>query len=564
MKSPRSMAPALVLLAAAALVAVGVSVCLEAPVVMTEASVRMVEQVEKTAVVPLSELRGAGPVVVAPARWLESVLGAEPALWGLSFGGLLLVAALVFAVLHVLSGTWSALLAPLLFCWCPQTMQLLFQPDGQGMVVFFLVAPALLFGLAGSCSGDAARPADGGAPDSLAAACPGRCGPWMRKIAGPLLAMLGGCVAGGSALAHHFGLWAGLAALLGLAVAGPERRRPGMPGMLSLSPVGIELCLALFGFAVTAAAGMVISGAGKDGMVAWLFGPFGGFHPPLAVAGTVYSEAVDGGPPLWTTAFLLLVRTPVLLVAAALAGVLVLRRRGFRLLSGPLAPLALSWLALFLSSSLAGSPMFLPGVSLLVPLSLFPCLLAAALIQPPVDASQPAAEVSAASLPDSGPTQASVPAGGTRGAVARHWPRLLSGLAAVLLLASVAGAGWRLAPYPAAFGSLVCGGTERCNRASEPWLEVVADSSLVSLVPAGEKELVLVPWGSRAQGVWNRLVQYSGRGGSLKTKDGGRGRVLIWQPASTPAAGLFLKACPPAAQGPVLPPGTNRLWRTCR
>ncbi len=503
MKRVEMIRGAAVLLVVAMLVSGAAAARLAGPTVVSESTARLLDAADKGTVASLEEPSVYGPPVVGAVVRLAGTMGAESAAWFLSVAGLLLVCALASVVMFAVAGFWSALLGPTILFLHPQVMQLLFEPSAGGLALFFLLSPALLFALAGAVRG-------------------GRL-PWAV-----LLSVAGGGLAGVSVLAHHVGLWAAVGALLGLAVAVPRDSSNDSPGMLRPAAVGLELAAALVTFVAAVAVGAVVAGAGKDKLVGWLFGPFGAFHPPMMVAGTVYSEAVDGGPPLWASAFLLLVRTPILLSVMAVAGAVLLPRRGIPLLSGPLAPVMLTWAALLVCASLAGSPLFFPGLSLLAPLSLVPCLLAA---------------------------------GATAGPGALPGRNRAAALAVgIILVGSTAGSGLHPVPYPAAFGSLLCGGTQRCNAGNDPWMEPALDSALMEAVVSGEKELVVTPWGSRIQGIARRLVPE----GTVRIKEGGPWRTLVWRPARSPAASLLLQLCVPDDGGADLPPGTARLWSICR
>ncbi|MBM4354731.1 MAG: hypothetical protein FJ109_13245 [Deltaproteobacteria bacterium] len=580
MKRSRMNLVLLVLGVAAAVASAGLLARVSGSQVMSESTAQFLGQVEKEAVVPLAELKGFGPVVLAPARWLAPVLGAESSCRLLSLVGLVLLAVLAFLHARALLGALPAVAVPLLFVLLPQVQQLLFEPNGGGWALLFLLGPALLFGLGGSLhempgrdgagSGDGPEEKGGmgsvedGGKGSAEQGGKGSAEQGGRQAqpgpAGVLLAAAGGLLAGGAVLVHPLGLWTSLAALLGLAVCRQRERGVSGKGMIRLSAVGLELAAALVGFLVVAGIGAKVVGAGKNELAAWLFGPFSSFHPPLSVAGTVYSEAVDGGPPLWASLYLLAARTPVLLLAASLAGSIAWVRRGGAFLSGPLSPILFSWLAVLTGSSLAGSPFFLTDLSLLVPLSLLPSFLAGALFSPLPMSASASQSASASPLP---------------------FFRLNRGiLCALLLLLSVAWSGWQMRPYPAAFGSLLCGGTDRCNAGNDPWMEPVVDSSLVEVIPAEEKELVISPWGGRAQSAWSRLVPGPAGDGTgearskkrpdrqatrgARLKDGGPRRALIWRSGPTPASRLLLEACNPDDRMAILPPGTRRLWSVCR
>ena len=259
-----------------------------------------------------------------------------------SFGLLLL---LLFSVAAALMPWYFALSAPLLFALHPQVVQPMAETTPSVTATLFLLGPSALLMWAA----------------------------WSRGRGRGMLCVLGGLAAGVGIFAHHLGLYMAVTALMGLAVSGKRKR--SVPGLVALSPVGLETAAAMVAMVVAFVGAALLFGVKGKALVDYLFGPLSAAHPPLSMLGATYTAGGDGGPPLWGTAVLLLVRTPPLLLAGALAGGAFVVHNAS---TDRLAPLRLGFFALavlFVTSSLSGSPMYLPGISLAPGMAWFVALL---------------------------------------------------------------------------------------------------------------------------------------------------------------------------------------------
>ncbi len=407
---------------------------------------------------------------------------AVPVVRALDALSLALLAVLLYLFSTLLVGPFSALLAPLLLLLQPQVFQCLAE-NTAGLSLTALLAPALLLGLALT-----------------------RSAPWARIA---LCALAG--LAGGLALfTHHLGLWTTVAATLALFMAGRSRVRGGQ---FSLAPLGLELVTVLALFAIAAGSFYKLSSLEGKEVLDFLFGPFKPFHPPFAVAGTVYREVVDGGPPWWTTVYLWLVRTPLSLGVIAAFGVSFALRGRTRfpsLLWLPLGPL----LAILVVTAGAGSPLYSGTLNLLAPLALAPALLATLLFAP-------------SRGQEPGPT----------------WPRFVQPSLAVVVVAHLALIAIHHFPHPSAYANFIGGGSGsslsgRNGLYVQPTLDREAAQELLSR----GKKVVLSPWGNGATPILKRYAKELGLP-APKVRPGGALPALLHAGGSDATGRLLLNYC---------------------
>ncbi len=436
----------------------------------SDSGVRFLEQVEQRAegdgkklsadhISPLAE-RLTAALVTAPETGAES---AHRALSALFFG---LLATLLFLAMGRLVPWPAALAGPLLLLLQPQLFQRLMESVPYGTMLFFLLAPSLLLMVA---------------LDARAT--------WARL----LLCGVAGSLAGAAVFAHHLGLWAAAGTMLGFfAAAGVRYRR----GRVELAPVGFEFLLLFGGFLVAFVLGYKLTGGDKKAFLDYLFGPFHPFHAPFAVAGTVYREVTDGGPPLWTALYLLLVRTPLpVLVLAGVGLARAVARRGtlptvrLWLPAGP-------FLAVLVVAIGSGSPFYLPGVNLLAFLCLVPAMLASLAL------GTVGAEL---------PTQSRL----------RWVPVALAALVAGHLVWVDA----RHLPHPSSFANVIGGGTGGfLARGNDLYVEATLDRAAAEALLESGRKLSVVPWGGDSRRVLSRFAASLGHprpsvrgGGALPT-----------------------------------------------
>ena len=410
---------------------------------------------------------------------------AGPAVQSLDALPLGLLATLLYLLASFMVGPFSALLAPLLLLLQPQFLQRLMEV-GAGFAVAALLVPSLVLGVA------------------LTRAT------WWARL---LLCAVAGLAGGGAVFVHHLGFWTTMGATLALFLAARPRLKDGQ---LEVAPLGLELVTVLFCFVV--AAGITYKVLALDGkeVIGYLFGPFKQFHPPFAVAGTVYREVVDGGPPVWTTLYLWLVRTPLSLWVLAALGLRASWCGGCRvprLLWLPVGPA----LAILIVTAGAGSPLYSGPLNLLAPLALLPALLGTAALT----GGQPAA---------GGP----------------GWTRFAPVMLATVVVAHLVVVDARHLPHPSAYANVLGGGSGGSLAGGnglylEPTFDEAAARELLSL---GNK-VVVSPWDGAASSVLARYASELGQP-PPKVRPGGILPTLLYAGGSDTAGELLLDYC----QGP--------------
>lgn len=455
--------------------------------ILTRTGVELLESVEARAVLESDDASldaSPSPLVV----WVASAMvdseepDAAPAVRALDAVAIGLLATLAYLFASMLAGPFIALLAPLLLILQPQVLQRLME-SGAGVALAALLIPSLILGLALTRSAGWAR----------LALCAGA-----------------GLVGGLAVFAHHLGLWATMAATLAIFLTVRPRLEEGQ---LALAPLGLELTAILVLFAV--AAGGFYKLTGMEGKVAldYLFGQFKPFHPPFAVAGTMYREVVDGGPPWWTVFYLWLVRTPLpmwMLAGVGLAGSLRGRVRLPSLLWLPAGP-ALAILVVAVGS---GSPLYSGALNLLAPLAILPALLGSA-------------GVRRFWGDDEGPS----------------WTRFVPLAMAILATAHLLWIDARHLPHPSAYANVVGGGSGGSLAGLnglyvEPTLDETAAMELLSM----GKKVVVSPWGRAAAPVLSRYARESGLP-VPKVLPGGALPALLHAGGSDPAGKVLLRYC---------------------
>lgn len=393
-----------------------------------------------------------------------------------------MLVALTYLFATFLMGPIAALFAPLLLLLQPQFLQRLMEV-GAGFSVAALLVPALLLGVALT----RAR--------------------WWARLA---LCGLAGLVGGVSVFAHHLGIWTTVGATLALFIA----VRPSLKaGQLKLAPLGLELVALLICFGVAAVVMFKLTGMEGKEFIGYLFGPFKAFHPPLAVAGTVYREVVDGGPPLWTTAYLWVVRTPLSLWVLAGLGLAACWRRRARLpdllwlTAGPLA-------AILIVTAGAGSPLYSGSLNLLAPLALLPALLGAAAL-------------AGAKSPVTGP----------------GWTRYVPAMIAATVVAHLAVVDARHLPHPSAYANVLGGGSGGSLAGGNGlYVEATLDESAALELLSLGKRVVVSPWDGAAAPVLARYARELGRP-VPKVRSGGVFPALLHVANGDPAGGSLLHYC---------------------
>jgi hypothetical protein len=410
-----------------------------------------------------------------------------------------LLVALVYLFSSLLVGPRVALLTPLLLLLQPQVFQRMAE-SGAGVSLAALLAPALLLGLALTRSAS-----------------------WGRLA---LCALAG--IGGGLALfAHHLGLWTIVAATLALFFAVHPRVRDGQ---VALAPLGLELVTILIFFAIAAGGFYKVAALEGKEVLAFLFDPFKPFHPPLAVAGTIYREVVDGGPPSWTTVYLWLVRTPLslwLLAAVGLSVGLRGRARLPSLLWLPFGPV----LAILVVTAGAGSPLYSGALNLLAPLALIPALLATLVV-----------------TVGKGPEPL------------RGWFRFVPAALAVIVVGHLAFIASHHSPHSSAYANFIGGGSGGSLASEnglyvEATLDEVAARELLSL----GKKVVVSPWDKAAAPLVARYAKELGLP-IPKVRPGGALPALLHAGASDPAGELLLNYCKGPDVAASLTIGNQILW----
>jgi len=346
---------------------------------------------------------------------------------------------------------------------------------------------------------------------------------WSRGRARGVLCVVGGLAAGVGIFAHHLGPYMAVVALMGLAVSG--RRKRAAPGLVSLSSVGLEAAAVMVAMTVAFVVTALLYDVKGKALIDYLFGPLSAAHPPLSLLGATYTAGGDGGPPLWGTALLLMVRTPPLLLAGALAGGAFVVHNST---TDRVAPLHLGFFTLavlFVTSSLSGSPMYLPGVSLAPGMAWFVALLFA---------------YGMYSL--------------WRTVRNRLWDgkRVEGVLFALLMLLPVLHQGhiaWTHAPCQAAYANVLGGGTEKfLAEGNDLFLEPTLDYDGATELFQAAGKVVVVPWGRHAQGILDRHRKEAGLKAKVKAVDGGPEPTLVLYAPGSPHYRLMRRYCTSAQQ----------------
>jgi len=416
-----------------------------------------------------------GPLAVRFVRWSAAIGSGDVTLVirVMESVSLALLGLLLFLFLNRLVSWPWALAGPALWVTHPQVFQRALYSAPDFTRLLFLLGPALLMGLALSC----------------------------RRSSGRVfLCLLCGLACGLGLFVHHLVLWTSLALLVALFLT--HAKTAVRKGEVSLGPLGFEFLAAAAAMGVTFLVCRSLMSVESKQLLGFLFGPFRLFHEPFSVNGTTYREVADGGPPWWTTCYLLLVRTPPLLVVGALAGAVAGWRARDRLLLVPLASAG----TIFLVASLSGSPHYFPGENMLAALALPPVLLSClALFR--------------------GFGSASRESGADRRRGLHGMKRAAGGALLVLLALGhhgfVNASHW---PHQAAYANLLGGGTHGfLARGNDLFVEPTMDREAAALMiskagPSGK--VVVVPWGRRAQSVVDRHLHQLDEG-RVQARDGG-------------------------------------------
>ncbi len=431
------------------------------------------------------------PVVVWLAARMVGEAGdalqALDVLDGISVGGLTV---LVVLLASFLVGPFWGVLAAVLFLLHPQVQQR-FMETGTLINLASLLGPALLLGAALTRSRTSSR---------------------------LVWCMVAGTLGGLAVFVHHLCLWTMVGATLGMFVAVRPRLRDGV---VNLPPLGLELAAVLLFFVASAAGFYKLTGMEGKAVVEYLFGPLKAFHPAMSVAGTIYREVVDGGPPLWTAGYLWLVRTPLSLwLLAGVGGTVVFATLGQETLRPGLQQPALllvpggALTALLIIASLAGSPLYSGTLNLLAPLALWPALLAA---------------LGAATVVRQGGRDA-------RG-------KALLMCIALLPVFHLALVGARHFPHSASYASVLAGGSSGALAGGESlYLEPTLDEDAAEAVMRLGPKIVVAPEGILARPVLARFAQELGVAPPV-LRPGGALPALILGGISSPDAASFLDYC---------------------
>jgi len=399
-----------------------------------------------------------------------------------------LLGTLVYLFASFLAGPFAALLAPLLLLLQPQIFQRLME-NGAGIAMTLLLAPALVLGVALTRQNALAR---------------------------IILCAMAGLLGGLAMFTHHLGLWTTIAATMAIFPAA----RPLIPkghsllakGHVELAPLGLELAAILLFFLIAALGFYKISFMEGKEVLSYLFGPFKSFHPPFAVAGTIYREVVDGGPPWWTTCYLWLLRTPLslwLLSGIGLAASLQGRVRLSSMLWLPLGPI----LAILVVTAGAGSPLYTGSLNLLAPLGLISALLATAAVR----------------------------SGESRGGP--FWVQHLPAGLAVLVVAHLVIVDARHLPHPSAYANLLGGGSGGALAGGNGlYVEPTIDESAAHELLALGRKVVVSPWDRGATPLLSRYAREWGMP-APKVRPGGALPALLHAGGSDHAGELLLDYC---------------------
>jgi hypothetical protein len=275
----------------------------------------------------------------------------------------------------------------------------------------------------------------------------------------------------------------------------------------------LELVTILIFFAIAAGGFYKVAALEGKEVLAFLFDPFKPFHPPLVVAGTIYREVVDGGPPLWTTAYLWLVRTPLSLWLLAAVGLSEALRGGARLPSLlwlPLGPV----LAILVVTAGAGSPLYSGALNLLAPLALIPALLATLVV-----------------TLGKGPEPL------------RGWPRFVPAILLLIVVAHLALIAGHHSPHHSAYANFIGGGSGG-SLATENglYVEATLDEVAAQELLARGKKVVVSPWDKAATPLLARYAKELGLP-VPKVRPGGALPALLHAGGSDAAGQLLLNYC---------------------
>jgi len=400
---------------------------------------------------------------------------------------LALLVLLLFLFCMLFVPWYFALLTTILFVLHPMACQGLFESVPYHSIMFYTLAPALLLGLA--MSG--------------------------RGLARFGLCLAAGLVAGLSVFAHHLGLWTALFAMMAMFLS---ETRDRSSGVVSLPPIGLEFLTTLLGFSVLFFLGKSLLGVTGKELSDFLFGPFRDFHVPIAVRGTVYREVLDGGPPMWTTAYLFVVRTPPLLLLGLAGGLFFAFRDLYNQRTGLLWLPGSSFLVLFTVATLSGSPLYMPGVNLLAMMSLFPAVMAGYALWA---------------------LYRFVTRQGMRGGAFE-----LAGMAVL----SVFALGHQVyvdavhMPYQSAYANVFGGGTGGFMMENDIFLEPTLDGEAAKAAIRNGPKVTVLPWGSRAQSVLDRFAWDSGVD-RVQARNGGPFGALVFRHAASRHAALIRHYC---------------------
>ncbi len=439
----------------------------------------------------LSPLSTASAALLAKAGDGDAVRAGR--LLGASSFALLLM--LLFLAASALVPWYFALSAPLLFALHPQVMQSMAETTPALTATLFLVGPAALLMWATWSQG------------------------WLRGS----LCGLAGLGAGAGIFAHHLGLYIAVVALMGLAVSG-RRKRP-VPGLVSLSPVGLETITAMMAMMAAFIGATMLFGAKSKQLIDYLFGPLSAAHPPFALLGQTYTAGGDGGPPFWGTTVLIFVRTPPLLLVGALAGAAFALHNASTDRVEPLRLGLFTFAVLFVTASLSGSPLYLPGISLAPGMAWFVALLFAY------------------GMFCLWRTVRNRLWDGRRG------ERILFAVLMAIPLLHQGYIAWSHAPYQASYANVLGGGTADFLAAgNDLFLEPAIDSVGAAEVSAVAGKVVVVPWGKRAQGMLDRYRRDVDRKQKLKAVDGGPHPTLTLYAPGSDYYRLMRRYCTSAEQ----------------
>jgi hypothetical protein len=412
---------------------------------------------------------------------------------------ILLALLLYLAVSQVVRIPFAGAIGPLLLL-LPPVLQLVLEAGPGGIVMFFLLAPAL-----------------------VVMAMDGACRNWLYWT---LLVILGG-LAGLSVFVHHLGVWTAIGTILAWIFRDLKRARGGV---LTLPPLGLEIALVLLVTMLSAVATKGLLGLDKKELLANLFGVFREFHPPFMVNGRDYREVVDGGPPMWVTIWLILVRTPIAILVGAGAGTWMLYKDGRSLRR--IAPLAVSVFVLLFASMLSGTPYYAGSPSLIAPILILPAILAVIAVDSFV----------------------------SRMGQVGLTGKIVCGLTLIVAVGHLLFIDARHLPFPASYANVLGGGTGAfLERGNDLFTEPTLNESAALELLETKRSVVVAPWGMETRSLVARFAKEAGVHPPV-VRNGGRFPTLVFYRPQSPFSQAAFQACISGSQRAILSVDGYPLW----